>query len=65
MPERTCPICNAALILDEVYDGDTNFSIREEVWYGHCPHCGQGYRWTEVYTYTETKFFEVVEEEDN
>lgn len=65
MEERNCPICNVALETDEVYDGDIGIDQREEEWYGHCPHCGQKYRWTEVYTYKETKNFEIYVEEDN
>lgn len=65
MNERTCSVCNAELVIDEVYDGDVEINVREEEWFGHCPQCGQYYRWTEVYTYKETKNFEVYSEEDD
>ena len=64
MEERNCPVCNVALETDEVYDGFIGIDEREEEWYGHCPHCGQKYRWTEVYTYKETKNFEVYIEKE-
>lgn len=64
MEERNCPVCNVALITDEVYDGFIGINEREEEWYSHCPQCGQKYRWTEVYTYTETKNFEIYVEEE-
>ena len=64
MNEKTCPVCNIGLITDEVYDGDIGINEREEEWFGHCPLCGQKYRWTEVYAYKETKNFETYIEED-
>lgn len=64
MEERNCPVCNVALETDEVYDCFIGIDEREEEWYGHCPQCGQKYRWTEVYTYKETKNFEVYVEEE-
>lgn len=65
MEERNCPVCNIALVTDEVYDGFIGIDNREEEWFGHCPQCGQKYRWTEVYAYKETKNFEVYVEEEN
>lgn len=64
MDERNCPDCNIALITDEVFDGFIGINEREEEWFGHCPQCGQKYHWTEVYTYKETKNFEICVEED-
>lgn len=65
MEERNCPVCNVILETDEVYDSLIGIDEREEEWYGHCPQCGQKYRWTEVYAYKETKNFEIYVEEDN
>lgn len=65
MDERTCPVCNIELMTDEVFDGYIGINEREEEWYGHCPHCGQHYHWTEVYVYKETKNFEVYSEEED
>lgn len=64
MEERTCPVCDIILETDEVYDSFIGINEREEEWYGHCPQCGQKYRWTEVYAYKETKNFEVYIEEE-
>ena len=64
MEERNCPTCNIALETDEVFDGFIGINEREEEWYGHCPQCGQKYHWTEVYTYKETKNFEICTEEE-
>lgn len=64
MNERTCPVCNIELETDEVFDGIIGISEREEEWFGHCPQCGKYYRWTEVYTYKETKNFEEYSEEE-
>ena len=59
MGERDCPVCNIALNTDMVYDGLIGINEREEEWFGHCPHCGTRYHWTEVYAYKETKNFEI------
>ena len=64
MEERNCPVCNVTLETDEVFDGLIGINEREEEWYGHCPHCGQKYHWTEVYVYKETKNFEICIEEE-
>lgn len=64
MNERTCPICDVELETDEVFDGCIGINEREEEWFGHCPQCGKYYRWTEVYTYKETKNFEEYSEEE-
>ena len=64
MNERTCPACNVELVTDEAYDGYIGINEREEEWFGYCPECGRHYHWIEVYTYKETKNFEVYVEED-
>ena len=65
MNERICPVCDVWLEVDEVFDGSIGINEREEEWLGHCPLCKQPYHWTEVYTYKETKNFEIDTEEDN
>lgn len=66
MEEKTCPVCDVELEVDEVYDGDIGLNTREEEWYGHCPRCGIKYHWTEVYEYKETVSFEICsDKEDN
>ena len=64
MNERTCSACDVELVTDEVFDGCIGINEREEEWYGHCPQCKRYYRWTEVYTYKETKNFEEYSEEE-
>lgn len=64
MNERICPVCDVELVTDEVFDGCIGINEREEEWYGHCPQCKRYYRWTEVYTYKETKNFEEYSEEE-
>lgn len=64
MNERACPVCDVELITDEVFDGSIGVDEREEEWFGYCPECGRHYHWIEVYTYKETKNFEVYVGED-
>ena len=64
MNERACPVCDVELITDEVFDGSIDIDEREEEWFGYCPECGRHYHWIEVYTYKETKNFEVYVGED-
>ena len=33
MEEKTCPVCDVELEVDEVYDGDIGLNTREEEWY--------------------------------
>lgn len=65
MNERVCPVCDVELVTDEVFDGYIGINEREEEWFGYCPECGRHYHWIEVYTYKETKDFEVCIEEEN
>jgi hypothetical protein len=66
MEERTCPVCDVWLEVDEVFafDGFIGINEQEEEWFGHCPRCKKTYHWTEVYTNKETKNSEVCSKED-
>lgn len=46
-----CPKCGVELVYVDTIDTDVYGDEVRNINVGHCPECGQTYKWTEVYEF--------------